>query len=116
MTERELLHIEARARAASEPPWEAILMSDFTDRTIVEGPEFEATIPVPNPDVEQEAYGHVQRQIHMDALFIAAARTDVPALVAEVRRLRNALKFVRSTNDRERANEAIDSTLNGIAA
>jgi hypothetical protein len=117
MTERELVQIEARVRAASEPPWEAVLLNDFTDRTSIEGPEFVSDQPLPNPETEQESYQHVQRQIHMDALFIAAARRDVPTLVAEVRRLRKALAYLRgSADDRERLIQAIDVTLNGVAA
>jgi hypothetical protein len=117
MTERELLQIEARVRAATEAPWEAVLLNDYTDPTTIEGPEFSANTPIPNPDLDQEQYMLVQRQVHMDAIFIASARSDVPALVSEVRRLRTALKFLRgATTDRERMIEAIDMTLNGIAA
>lgn len=86
MTEDELSAIEARAQAATEGPWEA-------------GPNgmarpWEANGIVVRPAGEfpyGEWIGDFGRRGDMDrianAKFIAHARADVPALVAEVRRL-----------------------------
>lgn len=74
MTEAQLAEIEARANAATPGPWTA---DNEYDEPAVVGPD--------NRDlalfVETDA----------DAAFLANARTDVPALVAEVRRLRAEL-------------------------
>lgn len=69
MTELDLTAIKARAEAATEGPWH-----------IIGGNEYVTGIGVgigPDDGVTQA-----------DAEFIANARTDVPALVAEVERLR----------------------------
>ncbi len=79
MTEEELTAIEGRANAATLGPWathdqgryDYSICRDHGDSTCQ--PLFERIGPVDNC---------------IDGVFIAAARTDVPALVAEVRRLR----------------------------
>jgi hypothetical protein len=74
VTEEELTAIEGRANAATLGPWE--VGDPYNQRT----PELVAV------------YGMgmevADTQLVQDAAFIAAARTDIPALVAEVRRLR----------------------------
>ena len=99
--------IEARAKAATLGPWE-----------MVDGPPMN----VPSPASDQHFSGYVSScncatvysrrtqdapavtaervEIHAschtaDAAFIAHTRTDVPALVAEVKRLRAALERIR---------------------
>jgi hypothetical protein len=73
VTEDDLQAIEARANAAMPGPWHlAITRDDDPDRANIEAG------PI---DVADDAQND-------DAVFIASARTDVPALVAEVRRLR----------------------------
>jgi hypothetical protein len=68
MTNEELTHLDALAAAATPGPWEAFkTIRDYGD-------------------VEQLMYGDVGMPM-ADATFIAAARTGVPALVAEVRKL-----------------------------
>lgn len=81
MTDAELDAIEKRAGAATLGPWR-IRRPDHDSPegpTLVEGPYF-LRAHVESPD-----FAHDTRP---DAEFIAAARSDVPALVAEVRRLR----------------------------
>jgi hypothetical protein len=76
-TELDLDAIEARANAATEGPW--VAHPDglvWTER------------PIPGDPVS----GSTEVE---DAEFIAAARADVPALVAEVRRLRAELEQAR---------------------
>jgi hypothetical protein len=83
MTDAELDAIEARAKAATPGPWTA---------------EHEyIAAPVPGGRPNGEVIGdfipstrsrHVPvQQMRANATFVAAARDDVPALVAEVRRL-----------------------------
>ena len=80
MTPEELEAIEARANKATEGPW-AAHMDDFTVRV-------------------DASYIPAQRKIALCATgdnancnttFIAAARQDIPDLIAEVRRLREEL-------------------------
>jgi hypothetical protein len=73
MTRNELDAIEARAHKATAGPWRAALVGRLYDRWVIE------------PDRLAECAFGLRKQ--QDAAFIAAARTDVPALVAEVRRL-----------------------------
>jgi hypothetical protein len=73
MTDDELKAIEARANAATPGPWHlAITGDDDPDRA----------------NIEAGAIDVCDNPTNDDATFIAHARTDVPALVAEVRRLR----------------------------
>ncbi|MCG6495776.1 hypothetical protein [Kitasatospora sp. A2-31] len=96
LTEYELTTIERRAAAAAPGPWLARL----------EGPERglggESFIEI-QPDAETDEAIYVRRYVgadqvasrdpllHADLEFIAAARQDVPRLVAEVRRLQAVL-------------------------
>ena len=64
--------------AATPPPW----------KSFIEGRDHESGsnfIRTPNEDIE------LTGATHADQDFIASARQDVPALVAEVRRLRKLL-------------------------
>ena len=93
MDEATLAGIEQRAQAATEGPWHrphddgygCVCIGDYG--WVVAGPNY------PSYDVDSE-------QGHADAEFIAHARTDVPALVAEVRRLSAALDAVRALHER----------------
>ncbi|WP_406206012.1 hypothetical protein OH807_31975 [Kitasatospora sp. NBC_01560] len=90
LTEDELTAMERRAAAAAPGPWQAWLEG--------QGIGGESFIQVqPASDVEDEMY--LRRfvegdavpsrdpRLHADLEFIAAARADVPRLIAEVRRL-----------------------------
>jgi len=83
MTPAELAAIKARADAASSGPWEAVLLNDDTDSSTVDTGREEyviasaGSIPWPVP-------ADVQAQIHANIRFIAAARADIPALLAEI--------------------------------
>lgn len=74
MTEQKLATIEARANAATLGPWE--VGDPYNHRS----PELLA--------VYGAGMEVADTQLVHDAAFIAASRTDIPALVAEVRRLR----------------------------
>lgn len=81
LTEQQLDEIEARANTATPGPWCTV------GAEIFQGAEY-------TPDVSPwigetcRASGGMGKA---DAAFVAHARTDVPALVAEVRRLRSEL-------------------------
>lgn len=88
MPDIDLDAIEARANAATAGPW----CTD--DWEIFQGTEYEPGISLwigetcrGTSDLEQD---------RADATFVAHARTDVPALVAEVRRLRAELASDRA--------------------
>lgn len=91
ITPAELDAIEARANAATPGPWSASLLNDWTDATRINGPEFASANELPEPawdEIGEQDDRAIQKQIHSDALFMSAARSDVPRLAAEVRRLR----------------------------
>lgn len=82
MNDAELDAIESCANAATPGPWEA-----RPDGMCVRGPEPPSgergeKIAVTGP------WGRDPERVVLDCEFIARARQDVPALVAEVRRLR----------------------------
>lgn len=85
MTEEELKVIEARADAATEGPWTWRDGSDpYCDLGILAG----ASGEVCNFGCAEQYYPTEGTEPSpADAAFIASARTDVPALIAEVRRL-----------------------------
>lgn len=89
MTDAELAEIEARANAARKGPWllsnDPRAPNDDFQEYFVEGPK--------------EPHGRVGRWGFADAAFIASAREDVPALLAEVKRLRAELATVADAFD-----------------
>jgi hypothetical protein len=85
VTEQELAEIEARANAATAGPW----VYDGGG-----GRHNQRVLATRAPDgvvMDNEPY-YPQMVAPADQEFCAAARTDVPALVAEVRRLRALVK------------------------
>lgn len=89
MTEAEFAAIEARCAAATPGPW--VAYPGEVRRDVGELP-FLRWLPHDSP--HGHAYDEARRQA--DAAFIAAARQDVPALLAEAGRLRAALSAVRN--------------------
>ena len=88
MTDEELDAIEARANAATPGPWRSDVGSGANRlRLWVPGGMLIADSYPPKPHRARD-----EQQGKADYGFIAGARTDVPALVAEVRRLREALR------------------------
>jgi hypothetical protein len=80
--------IEARANAATPGPWEASRQIGKKGHCYVAqvfGPDALGGLSLAQMDVLPNAT--------TDAAFIAAARADVPALVAEVRRLRAIMDY-----------------------
>jgi hypothetical protein len=94
MTEDELKAIETRANAATPGPW-------TTGAGKVEGGQVRELVIAPNDDVivaiAYGGFGNPVDRTGQDRTFIAAARTDVPALVKEVRRQATELRRLRET-------------------
>ncbi len=92
MTPEELNEVKLRVNAATPGPWHA----DITDASdiVVWGPEKNQFIG----NVGRDRYSETHTAVYFDgeaedAIFIAAARSDVVALVAEVRRLQKELRI-----------------------
>lgn len=96
MTDDELKAIEARANAATKAPWR-VAYANVTSAD-VEGPLDE--------DLVSRNYGGRAQYLTADAEFIAHAREDIPALVAEVRRLRSELERALAAKMQEPGSEA----------
>ena len=105
LTQQQLADIEARANAATDGPWGVYT---FGGDSLIEiaadlhetghGYSARRTIarfdeePLDNDPAHREWTAEEDwEQVQADAAFVAAARTDVPALLAEVRRLRAEL-------------------------
>lgn len=101
MTREQLEEIRKRAEAATPGPWEASFPTgadcQWIDVTTAYGAEDEligTVLPrehMCNPE-GVEALQKLTRQRMDDVEFIAHARTDVPALLAEIERLRAILQ------------------------
>jgi hypothetical protein len=93
ITEDRLAEIEARANAATPGPW--VAGQHGPARFVVTADEGDVTVGAVTREVFEIYDGCAPWRFGdapiPEALFIAAARTDVPALVAEVRRLTAAL-------------------------
>ena len=99
--------IKARCEAATPGPWYAERGGEFDD------PYYSI------PSVCRDRYGDNSLMVGSDkatADFIAAARTDVPALVAEVERLRDELRHVERTRHSNRVLAAEVERLRGASA
>lgn len=90
LTEERLFEIKARAKAATPGPWYHVLAA------IV------GTTPRPDDDnttcICNTEWGNATN-VQSNASFIAAAREDVPALLAEVERLREEVARLRKQLD-----------------
>ena len=90
MSEQELTEIEERANAATREPW-------------IVGDAYVPTASLSAVSVYGMGMEVAECQMDTDGAFIAAARADVPALVAEVRRLRAELGWAYG-HDYKKAN------------
>lgn len=108
MTPADLDAIEARANAASAGPWR----STWPDPTPAPHDPNDVVVESLAPGLSYVGRMVVGTLYHdgdhavcseANAAFIAHARQDVPALVAEVRRLRAALADAESKHDRQLA-------------
>ena len=83
MTEQELLAIEARANLASPGPW--CVRDQFIETSTSPSHLLGVTM-------QRTEEGLTQLPGEDNALFIAHARTDIPRLVSEIRRLKSQLR------------------------
>lgn len=91
MTDTDLQEIEARAEAATPGPWRVVERVAFLDAFDVD---------TPGGSCLWEGYRDTCSKV--DSEFIAASRTDIPRLLAEVRRL---------TAENERLREWLETAL-----
>jgi hypothetical protein len=101
MTSLDIDAIEVRANAATPGPWTAyidaneVAVKGRRDLSIAKG-----ILRGPN-DSQHEGFQGIRDNANRD--LIAAARTDIPALCAEVRRLREQLENALARESAERA-------------
>lgn len=95
MTPEQLDEIEARANRASQAPWETSEAVDETEYGSYTAYGVEPIAPLEWFSDSDMAHVALEPMEEEDAKFIAAARTDVPNLVAEVRRLQGQIAAVR---------------------
>ena len=91
MTPEELNAIEDRVNDASPGPWH----TKGAGGLYMDGTSPSAEVVIPDPPYRL----HNPYWTHGDAEFVAHARSDVPALVAEVRRLGTMLTQVQELAD-----------------
>lgn len=89
MTAKELAEIEARANAATPGPW----ITKATQMAQI----IAAVAPGKQHRIFTDNVGGVYPTNDRD--FIASARTDVPALIAEVRRLKHVLSALAAAEE-----------------
>lgn len=112
MDEAKLSEIEARARAATPGPWLVCAAEDAAEGLPVaffgrgSGPK----------DVAVRSDGPPRGTADDDAAFVAHAREDVPALVAEVRRLQKANEALVAAFDAALARSHDRITVGGVRA
>ena len=101
MTEEELAAMEAREKAATLGPWHHTFKDckHFMNSTFIDRDGDDRGVGLVTCDINQDNATLYATNEDMD--FIAAAREDVPKLIAEVRRLRNAIKSRLRTAEKE---------------
>lgn len=110
MTDQELAAIEARANAATPGPWKAINIPFRSGDNTYSFWEVYHDRDGVGDSGGWYAVGDDYTEI--TAQFVAATRTDIPALVAEVRRLRAieaAARAYCATWDQERYKRLLDA-------
>lgn len=97
MTKEQIDAIASRAAAAERGPWEVTNGGDNETSTFIDGPEGDVLIrDWRGSGYLSEEYVWVEEP---NAEFIAHAREDIPALLAEVERLRGVLAKARAVTE-----------------
>lgn len=91
MTEAELGAVKARAEAATPGPW---VVGEHYGGVIAPGSSLD-----PENDAAYGGYLVGESMLRHNSTFVAHARDDVPALVAEVERLTAHLERIRNLDD-----------------
>ncbi len=89
-TEAALHQIEVRCMSASKAPWEAFLFTNPNDQSFIRIGGLDDDQP--DMHLRQSIGGRHLPASDADVDFVAHARQDIPALIAEVRRLRARLE------------------------
>lgn len=118
MTDEELTTLDALASAATAGPWQAAEGHTYRDGRVEHTESF---VRLPGGDValaEEVVDPATGEPSNANAAFIAASREAVPALIAEVRRLRGALGYSeqRVTMLRAELSEALDESRQALDA
>ncbi len=92
MTEEQLREIEARAAAATPGPWHPLPSHASAFENPVTGELVSTVVALAVCDTDGDPVQNGGAEGTPNAVFIAHAREDVPALIAEVRRLMKALE------------------------
>lgn len=90
----DLSAIKARAEAATPGPWSDLCYIVYAQTK--PGSTFD--IPLADASLDECPFSH--DQCEANAQFIAHARTDIPALIAEVERLNGEVARLRLDNER----------------
>lgn len=88
LTDERLAEIEARCNAATPGPWDSCTAICGSGDSAIIAPIHGRSCVLALVYAEVDEQGKDVVRSMRDAAFIAAARTDVPDLLAEVRRLR----------------------------
>jgi hypothetical protein len=125
LPEQELAEIEARAEMATPGPWHVRQLDDEDAMSLIavstvpdtgkgeRWPDFDHGEIVAATLIQQPRYVDLSdERWDVNADFIAAARQDVPRLIAEIRRLRNMLdRAVRAEQSGQAHNGGIPRCL-----
>jgi len=104
MTPKQLAEIEERAKNATPGPWAVGVWADHMPESglpcdIFVDDEHQDTVASFIDTYHRHLAIDQSGAVHADAEFIANARTDIPALIAEVHRLREALVAIKAMPD-----------------
>jgi hypothetical protein len=94
MTEEEIATIESRVAEIAEGPWFFLPARKRQDGTLMD-----FTVAYGVPGVASETYDLLDRYEEADYRFMAESRQNVPALIAEVRRLQTQLSEWRKASE-----------------
>lgn len=94
LSEKELLAIEARAKAATPGPWNIEVTNDGERINLFSG-ELEhrngVTVADWIAEFEKDCTDHSVEEMEANAWFVSKSRTDIPRLIEAVRMLREIL-------------------------
>ena len=93
MTDQELEAIAAREQRSTLGPWSVKRVQNLYPSEAGDGRTYPAVRGFRCP---KAIYERAWEQVEQDAVFIAGARTDVPSLINEVRRLRRRLREIHT--------------------
>lgn len=123
ITDKRLTVIQARVEEATDGPWFVEYESEECPpfkpyAYAIHGPTMQGVLESQVSDDFKAQYGHQMDEVvgvaAADAEFIAHAREDIPALLAEIYRLKNRVGVLQSEN--HRLSEALTTSRHREAA